>query len=197
MLFETREIYTAFRNDIATDAPIAEQVLADQFDALPDRLQRFHGQTGGHQWRGQADVVAARNPLAKLVAAIVGLKVKTGHWPVTVTVTPDGDEEVWHRDFGGHIFKSRFALGRGKNAHMLTEQFGPAKISLALVLDGQTLRFIPRRMTLFGIPMPSWLLPKEDSFEHEQDGKFQFNVNVKVPFIGHIAHYTGWLEKED
>ena len=82
----------------------------------------------------------------------------------------------------------------------IRDSFGIIKIGLALVIergkDGDKLRFIPRRCTVLGIPLPKFLLPREESFEAERDGKFHFNVAVKIPIAGLIAAYEGWLEPE-
>lgn len=194
-LFKGREIYAGFRNDSDSDAPIFETVAGSAYDELPPSLQLFHSQTGPHHWRGQASAIAASNPLGKLIARIVGLTLKTGDWPLDVHVHQDAGGEVWERKFGERRFKSRFSAGKDKNERLLVEQFGPAKIALACIIENGRLHLIPRRINVFGIPIPRFMLPKEDSYEYEQNGKFHFNINVKVPLAGRIAHYRGWLEK--
>ena len=199
-LFEGREIYAGFRNDSepasAEDtAPIFETVLGAAFDDLPPRLQHFHSQTGPQHWRGTAKAQAASSLLGKSVARIVGLNLASGDWPVDVRITPTETGELWERQFGPHKFNSMFSLGSGKNDRLITEQFGPAKINLAAIVKDDRLYLVPRRVTLLGIPLPGFMLPKEDSYEYEKDGRFYFNVNVKVPFAGRIAHYHGSLEK--
>ena len=194
-LFEGREIYAGFRDDTDVDAPIFETIAGKAFDELPPTLQLFHSQTGPHHWHGQASAQAATNPLGKLIGRIVGLDLETGDWPLDVHVRQDKDGEVWERRFGERSFKSRFSVGQGKNERLLVEQFGPAKIALACIIENEKLHLIPRRVSVFGIPVPGFLLPKEDSYEYEENGRFHFNINVKVPIAGRIAHYRGWLEK--
>ncbi len=194
-LFEDREIYAGFRNDTPAAVPIFETVAGQAFDDLPASLQLFHSQTGPHNWRGEAKAVAANTLLGKLIAKIVGLNLKSGDWPLDVRVTPDHEGEIWERSFGPHRFKSRFTAGTGKNERLMVEKFGPAKIGLALVIEDGRLRLIPRRVTLFGVPLPGFMLPKEDSYEFEENGRFHFNVSVKIPLAGRIAHYQGWLER--
>lgn len=176
-------------------APVFEAVAGQAFDAPPAVLQDFHSQTGPHHWSGRASAKSAQNPVAKLVAKCVGLNLKTGDWPLEVHVTPDDKGEIWERRFGPHIFKSRFAGGTGKNERLITEQFGIAIIGLAVVIKDGKMHLIPRRTSVLGISVPKFLLPREDSYEYEDNGKFHFNVNVRLPFIGHIDHYHGVLTK--
>jgi len=84
--------------------------------------------------------------------------------------------------------------------HLAVERFGRFKVGLALVItkdkNGNTLHFIPRRCTLFGLPFPKFLLPTGESYEMEKDGRFHFNVTIKLPILGLMAAYKGWLEPE-
>lgn len=189
-LIEDREIYTGFRDNTAKG--VFRTILGDQFGTLPPKLQALHGDPETI-WTGKAKVQGASNPLAKLIAAIVGMNIKTGQTPLTVKFTADKTGEHWIRDFGGQVFRSHFSLGKGRNTHLAVERFGIVKVGLALVKNGERLRFIPRRCTVLGIPLPKFLMPQEESYEYEKDGKFHFNVAVRLPFIGLIAAYQGWL----
>ena len=84
--------------------------------------------------------------------------------------------------------------GRGRNQHLITERFGPFAFGLALVTQGPKLRVIPRRWTLFGLPLPRALMPRGDSYEAEQNGKFRFHVEIALPLIGPVVTYDGWLD---
>ena len=144
---------------------------------------------------------SGRNPLARLMAFIVGVKIKAGEdIPLTVTFTKDEQGERWTRNFGGQKFHSHFSLGRGRNTHLAVERFGLFKIGLALVTtqdkNDLKLHYIPRRCTFLGVPVPKFLIPKGKSYEMEKDGKFHFNVTIKLPILGLMAAYKGWLEPE-
>lgn len=78
---------------------------------------------------------------------------------------------------------------------MMMEKFGPLTFALALVVRGDRLYFIPRKWFLLRLRMPNFLLPKSNTFETVKDGRFEFHVDLRVPFIGRIAKYNGWLEK--
>jgi hypothetical protein len=63
----------------------------------------------------------------------------------------------------------------------------------ALVVEGDRLRLVLRRWSIFGIPLPSWLAPRSNSYETEQDGRFSFHVEISHPWTGLIVGYRGWL----
>jgi hypothetical protein len=102
--------------------------------------------------------------------------------------------EHWRRSFGGKSFVSHQSAGLGRSARLLVERFGPFCFSLALTFDGSRLHLVTRRWSVIGIPLPLWLAPGGDSYEHVQDGRFRFHVEITQRWIGLIVRYRGWLE---
>ena len=101
--------------------------------------------------------------------------------------------EVWQRSFDGRPMRASHQAGTGRNQHLITERFGPFAVGLALVVAGAKLRIIPRRRTLFGLPLPRTLMPRGDSHQTESDGKFRFHVEIALPLIGPVVSDDGWL----
>jgi hypothetical protein len=87
--------------------------------------------------------------------------------------------------------------GEGKLKWLLHENFGPIGAGIALVVDGERLRWITRRWNFFGIPLPLALAPHGDSYEFEENGRFNFHVEIRQPLIGLIVRYRGWLVPEN
>lgn len=195
-LFANRDIYTGFR-DRNPAAPLYRRLLGPAFDTLPEPVRALHGSAGAREWHGEAEVRRGRGLLARLAAAIVGFPETATAVPVTVTFTPEGEGERWTRDFGGRRFSSLQSEGHGRNDYLLVERFGPAAFAMALVVEGDRLRLVPRRWTLCGVPMPNVLMPDGTSFETGVDGKFRFEVEIAAPFIGLIVSYRGTLEPEN
>ncbi len=192
-VFQPHNITHGFRSG-TNGASAFETVLGNAFGTLPETVQHLHrGQSG--VWAGDAQVKGPANPLGHLAAFMAGIKIKSGRQPVEFTLTCDGDKEVWERNFGGNKFLSKLTPGKGRNQYLMMERFGFLSIAMALVNDGDTLRFIPRRWFAFGVPLPNFLLPKGDTFEFEQDARFHFDVKLSAPLIGRIAEYKGWLEE--
>lgn len=63
------------------------------------------------------------------------------------------------------------------------------------MVEEDKLFFVPRRWSIFGIPLPAFLLPKGRSFETEENGLFVFNVEIFMPIIGLIVSYSGNLKQ--
>jgi len=193
-LFKTRTIYTGTREAVDASQPIFGQILGAAFESLPQKLRAFHGSKADRLWTGNAEIIAATTPMAKLVARLFGFPRENGNSPVSVSVSVHENSERWTRNFDGNRFDSVLQPGHGKNKYLMIEQFGYVKVALALVCKDGRLWFIPRNWSVFGIPMPKFLMPGGDSFEYEDNGIFQFNVIIKAPFIGRLVSYRGWLK---
>lgn len=195
-LFARRAITTGIRETLPDSAPLYERILGPAFHDLPDQIRDLHTPNGITSWSGTATVTRGANPLAKLAALILRLPKTGNDIPVTVTFTPENGSEVWERNFGGQKFHSTQAEGQGRNAHLLTERFGPITVSLALVFKNAELDLIPRRWAFLGLPLPTALLPQGRSFESAPDGTFAFDVQFKTPLTGLIAAYKGTLTRD-
>ena len=73
------------------------------------------------------------------------------------------------------------------------EKIGPFEFAQALAVEGDLLRLVMRRWTLFGMPLPLSWAPRSNSYETEGEGRFQFHVSLSHPMLGLIVSYRGWL----
>jgi len=134
-------------------------------------------------------VARGGHPLARLIGSIMRFP-PSGDYPVHVGFTERGGKERWTRDFGGHRFASELAqAGEG-----VAERFGPLRFAFDLPSDETGLRMVLRRWTLFRLPMPRALGPRIAAREWQEDGRFRFEVGVRLPLIGEVIHYAGWLD---
>ena len=192
-LFRSKTIYTGFRRE-EPDVPLFRQLLGPAFDDLPPRLRELHDSKDARQWSGVAEIRHGQGMLARMISALVGFPQAGKQVPVSVTFTPEKDKERWTRNFGGRRFSSTQSAGMGKDRYLLAERFGIVTVALALVLDGGRLALIPRRWHVLGVPLPGFLLPKGESFESEENGRFCFDVEISLPFVGLVVAYKGTLE---
>lgn len=192
-LFRSKTIYTGFRRE-ERDVPLFRQLLGPVFDDLPPRLRELHDSKDPRQWSGVAEIRRGQGMLARMISALVGFPQAGKQIPLSVTFTPEKGKERWTRNFGGRRFSSTQSAGLGKDQYLLAERFGVVTVALALVLDGGRLALIPRRWHLLGVPLPGFLLPKGQSFESEENGRFHFDVEISLPFIGLVVAYKGTLE---
>lgn len=198
-LFAARTIYTGRRQDApAPEGPLYQRVLGAAWNGLPPQIKAMHDVAGAAAARGMAQVARGRNPMARLVANIIGFPKAGTEIPVEVDFTVRDGAEIWTRRFAGRPFFSIQSQGKGREERLLVERFGPMDFAMALVpeADGR-LRLVLRSWRFLGVPMPMALCPRSESYETVQDGRFHFHVRISHPMVGVIVHYQGWLEKTD
>jgi hypothetical protein len=191
--FRMRAIDTAVVGEPDAAAPIYRRLLGPAYGQLAEPIRDLHEVAASRTFRGEANVTRGRGLLSRVVARIIGFPPAGEGVPVTVTLTRQGERELWQRDFAGHRFASVQYLGAGINEGLVVERFGPIAFAMAVVVDGGRLRLVQRKGTAFGISMPRWMLPKGEVYEHDADGRFNFHVDVVLPIVGPVVGYRGWL----
>lgn len=190
-IFAGYRIASGIRGD--TGGALYQRVLGAAWHRLPTAIRTMHTAPHGMVASGSATVERGSNPVARLVGAIVGFpKAGTGI-PVEVRFTQRDDGELWERNFAGKRFSSFQKAGTGRFAGLLSERFGPLEFGLALVVEGERLKLVTREWRAFGIPMPRFLAPGGDAFEHVVDGRFNFHVEISHRLTGLIVRYRGSL----
>ena len=192
--FAAKEIAAGIRQDMPKDAPLYHHVLGDAFFRLPPLIRAMHTDPDGRVVKGRARVDRGGNPLARLVAALFGFPKASDDVPVEVRFTLRDGGELWERSFDGKPFSSFQKRGTGSFEHVLSERFGPLEFGLALILKDDQLWLKTIGWRAFGIPMPRFLAPSGDAFEHVEDGRFHFHVEIRHWLTGLIVRYRGWLE---
>ncbi len=194
-LFARRTIHAGTREDsVASRArPLYQRVLGPAFEHLPAPLRLLHDIEGVAEFTGEAAVERGRNPLARLVAGVFGFPRAGAGVPVRVRLQARDGGEVWTRDFAGKLFSSVQSAGKGRWEALLCERFGPFNFGLALVIDGDRLALVPRRWSVLGLPLPLALAPRGNTYEHGEDGRFHFHVEIGLPLVGLLVRYRGHL----
>ncbi|KMW59003.1 putative transmembrane protein [Candidatus Rhodobacter oscarellae] len=172
-----------------------QALLGTAYADLPAEVQKLHGETGTRVWQGEAEVTGGATILHRLIARILGFPTRSGTTPLAVHFNAKGPRETWTRDFDGEVMVTHQSRGTGRDAHLLVERFGKLTVSLALVVEGDRLRLAPRHWRLMGLPMPRFLLPGGESYETGHDGRFRFHVDVRLPLLGRLVRYRGWLTR--
>ena len=191
-LFAGRRIYTGWR--LTTDGPhLYQALLGSAYAQLPAPVRALHGSGQARVWQGRARITRGRGLLARAVARVFGFPPAGKDVPVQVSFTPHAGGERWQRHFGSHTFSTWQGAGQGRNQYLLLERFGALCIAMALVVEGERLRLVPRRMTVLGVPLPRALLPNGDTFETAVGDDFVFDVTVALPWVGHVVSYQGRL----
>jgi hypothetical protein len=171
---------------------------------------------------GRAMIERGRGWLARRIADAFDFPPAGEDILVRVDFSAERGREIWRRTFGGVQFKSVLSFGRGSADALLTERFGPFALDMALVVgedaswpedhsfagaagggfdrgggaqgrDGARLRYIVRGWRVFGAPLPGALAPRGETSEHAAGGLFNFDVEIRLPLVGLIVAYRGWL----
>jgi hypothetical protein len=191
--FARRRITTGTRQTPQPGEPLFRRMLGDAYASLPQPIQVMHDLKRNLTAAGVASVERGKSLLSRLVAWIVGLPPAGEDVSVKVTFSVDHGREHWQRNFAGKTFASTQGEGQSRNARLLCERFGPINFAMALVIEGERLRLVLRRWSIFGIALPLWLAPRSNTYEHVQDGRFRFHVELSHPLTGLIVRYRGWL----
>ena len=192
--FATKNIRAGIRDQDPEDASLYQRVLSEAWHALPDQIRAMHTNPDGRIVKGMARVDRGTNPFARLIGAVVGFPKANDAVPVEVKFTVNEGVELWERTFDGKQFSSFQEQGTGSFEHLVSERFGPLEFGLSLVLEDEKLWLKTAGWRAFGIPMPRFLGPTVTAFEHIEDGKFNFHVEIKHWLTGLIVRYRGWLE---
>lgn len=165
-----------------------QRIMGPHWAALPPLVRAIHDLHGDAGAAGEGRVERGRNLFARLMGRIAGFP-PAGDYPLHVAFAEREGRERWTRDFGGHVFSSELSTKWG----LAVERFGPMRFGFALepAPDGLVMRL--QRWSLFGLRLPCFLAPRISAREWEADSRFHFDVALRFPLIGQIAHYTGWL----
>ncbi|EEE37808.1 hypothetical protein RKLH11_1645 [Rhodobacteraceae bacterium KLH11] len=112
--------------------------------------------------------------------------------PVTLAIRQSGTDWLWDRNFAGHRTSSRLSFDHARG--WVREQIGGLTIWLQPVRNKAGLAIEIRRLCLFGIPCPGFMLPRSASTEAEDaQARFCFDISARVPGLGLLIRYRGWL----
>ncbi len=173
---------------------IYQHTLGPAFEKLAAPLQQFHGRKTSFEMAGKANVTRGRSPIAGLVARLFGFPQEGNNVPVHVKIDLSPEREIWTRSFAGKSFRSTQTQGRGRNEGLIVESFGPFSFSLAVPAKDGALHLVLRGWNIFGLPLPRWAMPISIATEHGAKDRFNFDVEIKLPWAGSIVKYQGWLE---
>ncbi len=164
------------------------RIMSDRFAALPNEVRAMHEVLRDGGASGRATVERGRNPLARLVGAVMGFPA-AGEHVVHVGFREEDGVERWTRTFSNQAFHSNLSEESGR----LVERFGPLRFRFDLPSDERGLTMVMRGWSVLRIPLPLFLAPRTVAREWVEDGRFQFDVPIALPLIGPVIHYRGWL----
>lgn len=169
-----------------------EQVLGASYAMLDEPVQRFHRLSGYQELRGHVTTHQPEGWLARALCTALGTPREAGNGPIRFELRAKPRQEVWTRHFPSRTMASCLQLENG----VLVERLGAARMSFDLEAHGGKLVMRLKRLHILGVPCPAWFMPRVVAEETGNEGRFHFNVEAHMPFIGRVAKYTGHLELE-
>jgi hypothetical protein len=193
--FFARRITSGVRDaaEESAEMPLFRRLLGRAWHELPESVRALHARPGTHAWEGVASVERGRSLLARAAATLFRFPRVAAAVPLRVEIAPRGQREVWRRRFANRSFTSILGEGRGRFERLVVERFGPFAFGVALVTEGETLRYVVRRWSAFGLPMPRAWAPGGATREFDDGGRFGFDVEIRHVLLGLIVRYKGWL----
>jgi len=189
------KIVHGIHDDNRKDRNLYEDILGETYNKMSEPLQNLHRIGAGKTFEGRCKVTRGKNPLSHIVATVLRFPKASPDIPVKVVLTKDCDKEIWERFFDGRRMVSTQEAGCGKQSRLVVERFGPIAVHLAiLVQDGRQI-LKTTGWSIFGIPLPKFLVPRGDIFEHDADDRFNFHVDLVAPIFGRLVKYEGWLDE--
>jgi hypothetical protein len=143
------------------------------------------------QASGQADVAGAPHLPARLLRRLLTLPEPGPAQPITVIIERHPTHERWSRQFHRGRMCSTLRAG---NDGLLHERLGPATLRFALRRDGDAIDWRLQGVRLFGLPLPRALCGRVLSRSGVCDGRYAFDIDVRLPLLGRLVAYRGWLE---
>lgn len=181
--------------EIVAQRSLFEKVIGDAFAIMPAPIRSLHKVREPTTFTGVASVDGAATGAGRLIAKLFGFPAASATCPVSVTIAPEGETEVWRRQFGAHRFRSRLAAT--PTQHIATEQFGALRIWLRIAgtHEGLWMHVIGAKLGL--LPLPRALCPWTVAHERiDATGRFTFDVEIGLPLLGRLVRYRGWLESD-
>lgn len=169
---------------------IYQRVLGDRFDALAKEVREFHSLQGAHKLQGAVTTSPPQNWVGRLLGLSLGTPQQAVAGCLTFDLTASSNAETWTRHFPGKSMSSVLTLREGK----LQEKLGAAVLTFELRAgrDG-ALTMVLSRLTFWHVPCPRWLRPNILAREYGEAGALHFHVEARVPLIGLVTRYTGYV----
>jgi hypothetical protein len=170
------------------------QLLGAALDRVPAPVRALHEAHYPHRFEGRALVHAADGMIARWLANRTGLPSQSVETPIAVTIEPDAESsgEIWTREFPPKPMRTRMR----RDGELLLESFGPIELRFRLVADADGIVWQPVSFSSTasgGVISSGAMLRGIHAREFVRDGRYSFDVGARLPLIGHVVAYDGWL----
>lgn len=181
---------------ITAPQSLYRQLLAARFDQLPPTLRALHDRSGCRRYHGKVEVDRGSGILSRLCAWAAQLPAP-GRGSIKVEIDADATGERWARVFAGKAMRSRLWA----SGSLLRERLGLLVFAFRLDVEqlpgaGPAVVWHVARVSALGLPLPLRWFAGVTAREYERDHRYRFDVAAKLPGVGLVVHYRGWLDVE-
>lgn len=170
-------------------------MLGVAWTRLPESVRHLHGGQSSLA-RGSAHVDGDRHWRARLVRALARLPPPTEAIDLALEIRTHATGERWLRRFGQRPMRTELA-GSTRHAGALEERLGPARLTFVFEVVDARLHWIVREVRVLGVTLPlHWFRGMRASCS-EEHGRYAFDIDVRLPLVGRLVAYSGWLEPVD
>lgn len=175
---------------------VVKRWFGAHFAVLDPLLQQLHRRGGNLS--GQVEIRCGSGlagVLGRRLARSIGVPVDLPTRGFGVRIEHTDTALVWSRRFeGGARMVSRFEPVGAWPDGCWIERTGALRLRLAVdVVDGGW-HWRPLRTTLWGIPLPRWLVPASSASKHVENGRYVFRVAFALAGLGPLLSYAGTLD---
>jgi hypothetical protein len=168
------------------------RVLGAAYDRQSHAGQVLHDAVPS-QWIGRCTVDGAKTAPGRCLSWLFQLPTATRDASIVVEFAAIESGEVWTRRIGSRVLRSRQYIGLRRPSGWIVEQFGVLAFDLELSAVAGRLELLLRGMRCCGLHLPRSLWPRITASESEKDGRFHFDVEIGLTWIGRLVRYRGWL----
>ncbi len=177
------------------DSGLFSPLVGAGWDRLPSPVRRMHGGEPMDA-RGTARVDGETHWAARLVRAIARLPPPADLVELALEIRVHDVRESWLRRFGQQRMRTELTRST-RHPAALEERLGPARLTFAFEVVDARLHWIVREVRVFGIVLPlRWFRGMHASCGEER-GRYAFDIDVRLPLVGRLVAYSGWLEPLD
>lgn len=181
--------------EVYLPSDIVKSWFHKDFEKLDPLLQKLH--LVGGELSGSVDI-SYGSGLSGLIGKRLANKMnlpKQGRHKLLVSICHSTSGLHWKRKFNNNnVVESLFSpVGNNKDGYWI-ETTGPLtmRLTVDIINGGWFWRCL--KMSLFGISIPLWLIPKSQAFKKIENGKYKFKVTFTYPLLGNLVSYEGLLD---
>ena len=178
-------------------APMSEPLFPallgpSEWALLAGPVRRMHGGSATLHAHGVAQVEGARHPFARLLRGMLGLPGPGSDQAIALSIRREGAREIWTRGFANGRMRS--TLQRSADGTLLHERLGPVSLYFELHRAGDAIDWRLRRGRWLGLPLPRTWFGSVLSRSLAEAGRYVFEIDTRLPLLGQLIAYRGWLE---